>query len=307
METLHLQGSSYLLLPKLRKPTMIINNTFTFNHHNPCSTFTNFYPFSPFSFQTTKPTKSASVIVSARKKYDKEDSHSFVPKPDEVTGFFPEAVLLKKKTVQEDGKALPEFEDDDERQLFESLMLDLDTDMSVELLRHYEVMYLIHEKHAEEVAAVNEKIQDFLREKKGRVWRLNDWGMRKLAYKIQKASSAHYMLMNIELEAKYINDFKTLLDKDERVIRHLVIKRDEAITEDCPPPPLFRADEDDFDEEDDEDYDDDDWDEEDETMDGYYGDGEDGIIVIEGDDDDIDARDATSAYVTQSKTTKVKG
>ncbi|KAK9098084.1 hypothetical protein Syun_025129 [Stephania yunnanensis] len=41
--------------------------------------------------------------------------------------------------------------------------------------------------------------------------------------------------MNFEMEAKWINDFKSLLDKDEKVIRRLVIKRDEAITEDCPP------------------------------------------------------------------------
>ncbi|KAE9594885.1 hypothetical protein Lal_00013334 [Lupinus albus] len=283
-----LQGCSYLL-PNLPTTTsMIICNSITFNY-NQCFPLTNFYPSSlPLSVQI-KPSKSFSVIVSARKKNNTDDSHSSVPKPDESTGFFPEAVLLKKRTVEEDGKVLPEFEDDEERQVFESLMLDVETDMNVELMRHYEVMYLIHENHAEEVAAVNEKIQEFLREKKGRVWRLNDWGIRKLAYKIQKAKSAHYMLMNFELEAKSINDFKTLLDKDERVIRHLVIKRDEAITEDCPPPPLFSGSADDSD---DEDYED--WDDEEEMDDD--DDDEDGIIVIDGDDDDTDSRDDTSAY-----------
>lgn len=43
--------------------------------------------------------------------------------------------------------------------------------------------------------------------------------------------------MNFEVGAKWINDFESMLNKDERVIRHLVIKRDEAITKDCPPPP----------------------------------------------------------------------
>lgn len=47
--------------------------------------------------------------------------------------------------------------------------------------------------------------------------------------------------MNFEIESRYINDFKTLLDKDERIIRHLVMKQDEAITEDCPPPPEFHT------------------------------------------------------------------
>ncbi|XVE82309.1 hypothetical protein DITRI_Ditri15bG0137900 [Diplodiscus trichospermus] len=203
------------------------------------------------------------LIVEAKKKKNddsKQDAHSFIPKPDESTGFFPEAVLLKEKKVQEDGRLLPEFADDEEQELYESLNLQLQSALNVERMRHYEVVYLVHEKHDEEVESVNEKVQDFLREKRGRLWRLNDWGLRRLAYKIKKAKNAHYILMNFELEAKWINDFKTMLDEDERVIRHLVIKRDEAITEDCPPPPewhTLRSGGDDYDEEeDDEDYDD---------------------------------------------------
>ncbi|KAG4956539.1 hypothetical protein JHK84_042517 [Glycine max] len=311
-----LQGSSLkpsYPLPKLSKTTMMTANCvrFSFNYNNPCLLFANGYPSSsslPLSLQN-KPRKSASVIVSARKKDKKEDTHSSVPKPDEVTGFFPEAVLLKKRTVEEEGKLLPEFEDAEERQLFEALMLELDSDMDVEILRHYEVMYLIHEKHEEEVAAVNEKIQDFLREKKGQVWRLNDWGMRRLAYKIKKANNAHYMLINFELDAKYINDFKTLLDQDERVIRHLVIKRDEAITEDCPPPPEFhtlRANADDNDDEEfDENYDDD-WDGEDEEDGNDGDDGENGIIFVDDDDDDIDSRNETPANVRQPDIRKLR-
>lgn len=114
------------------------------------------------------------------------------------------------------------------------------------------------------------------------------------------------MLINFELDAKYINDFKTLLDQDERVIRHLVIKRDEAITEDCPPPPDFHTlrgnADDDEDEEFDEDYDGD-WDGEDEE-DGDEG--EDDIISVDGDEDDIDSRKQTSANVRQPDIRKLR-
>lgn len=115
---------------------------------------------------------------------------------------------------------------------------------------------------------------DFLREKKGKVWRLNDWGLRRLAYKIKKAKNAYYVLMNFELDAKWINDFKSLLDKDERVIRHLVMKRDRAETKDCPPPPEFhtlQAGTDD----------------EDETNFDGYDDDNDGIVVVDDDDNDV--------------------
>lgn len=203
-------------------------------------------PVSCFSISPSFPGKITpklrkSVIAAAKKKNKKEDTHSHVAKPDEATGPFPEAVLLKEKKVQEDGSLLPEFADDEEQELFELLNLELESELDVDRMRHYEVVYLIHEDRAKEVESVNTKVEDFIRENKGRIWRFSDWGLRRLAYKIQKAKHAHYILMNFELPANWINDFKTMLDKDERVIRHLVMKRDKAETEDCPPPPEFHT------------------------------------------------------------------
>ncbi|XP_010270838.1 PREDICTED: uncharacterized protein LOC104607049 [Nelumbo nucifera] len=237
-------------------------------------------------------------VISEAKKKNKVDSHSFIPKPDEATGIFPEAVLLKEKKVQEDGRVLPEFADAEEEELFEFLNLQMESQLNVERMRHYEVVYLIHEDHVEEVDSVTSKVEEFIREKKGKIWRLNDWGLRRLAYKIKKASYAKYILMNFELEAKWINDFKSILDKDERVIRHLVIKRDKAITEDCPPPPEFhtlRAGMDD--DEIEMDYDDAYEDEEDGdyledegelNMIDYDDDIEDGIILVDDENDNGD-------------------
>ncbi|CAK9187612.1 unnamed protein product [Ilex paraguariensis] len=252
--------------------------------------------FSPFSSQKPPPRLRTSVIVVANKdkknrNKKKDDTHRFVPKPDEATGPFPEAVLLKEKRVQEDGRLLPEFADAEERELYEALNLQLESDLNLERMRHYEVVYLIHENHVEDVESVNTKVQDFIREKKGKIWRFSDWGLRRLAYKIQKARNAHYILMNFEFEAKWINDFKSMLDKDERVIRHLVIKRDKAETEDCPPPPEFHSlragtDDEEEDEEDDVEYDDEedgeeDWVDEGEIDIANYNDDEDGIIYVD--------------------------
>lgn len=241
----------------------------------------------PFSSQNLPFTLRKSVLMSA-KKNNKQDRHSFVPKPDETTGIFPESVLLKEKVVQEDGKLLPEFADAEEQELYEALNLMLESDLDAERNRHYEVVYLIHEDFDEEVEKVNLKIQEFLNEKKGRVHRFSDWGLRRLAYKIRKAKNAHYILMNFEIEAKWINEFKSLLDKDERIIRHLVMKQDEAITEECIPPPEFhtlRADMDDNDDDDDVDDDDDD----DDVINIDHGNDATVIYVDEDEDEDSGA------------------
>ncbi|CAN6551210.1 unnamed protein product [Malus baccata var. baccata] len=240
----------------------------------------------PFPAQKLSVGVRRSVIVGARKnsnkEKNKEDNHSFASKPDEATGPFPESVLLRQKKVQEDGNLVPEFADAEEEKVYEFLKLQLQSDLNEERMRHYELVYLIHEKHAEEVGSVKEKMEEFLGQKKARIWRVSDWGMRRLAYQIKKAKNAYYVLMNFEMEAKWINDFKTMLDKDERVIRHLVIKRDEAITEDCPPPPEFHTlgggTDSDEEEEDDMEYDDEEYED------------EDGIIIVDADNDDIEER-----------------
>lgn len=292
METLVQTSPATYLTPNV--PNLNTNGGIGGNR-NTCLVFASGYSSTwPISVQNLSFRHRKSVIVDAKKKNgkntEKVDTHSFKVKPNEATGPFPEAVLLKEKKVQEDGKLLPEFADEEEKTFFESLNLMLESDLDVERMRHYEVVYLIHENHAEEVVKVNEKVQDFLREKKGKIWRVNDWGLRRLAYKIKKAKHAHYILMNFELEAKWINDFKNLLDKDERVIRHLVIKRDEAITEDCSPPIEFhklRAGMDGVDDDDETDYDDD-------YDDGDYDDDvEDGVIIV---DDDVE--DTKSALVS---------
>ncbi|CAH9108563.1 unnamed protein product [Cuscuta europaea] len=252
-------------------------------------------PSSSFSLPFSSGKLRFSSLIAAANKNKKVDNHSFFPGPDEATGPFPEAVLLKE--AGEDGRL--EFADAEEQALYESLNLQLESELNVERMRHYEVVYLIHEDHKDDVESVNMMVQDFLKEKKGRVWRFNDWGMRRLSYKICKATQAHYILMNFEMDAKWINDFKELLDKDERVIRHLVMKKDNEETKDCPPPPEYHSlcgdddegeDEDEeiddcdgeeFDDEFDAELDDDDEEEEEEVDDD---DDDDGAIYVEEED-----------------------
>lgn len=94
--------------------------------------------------------------------------------------------------------------------------------------------------------------------------------------------------MNFELEARWINDFKSMLDRDERVIRHLVMKKDKAETDDCPPPPEFHSlcadmNSDDEDIDYDEEFDDEDLDEE-----GDVYEEDEGIIYVDGDFDEVE-------------------
>ncbi|KAL3701638.1 hypothetical protein R1sor_019660 [Riccia sorocarpa] len=143
----------------------------------------------------------------------------------------------KKKPVVDDS--LPELDEfNDELQGY--LNLELQSGLDMDSYKHYEIMFIIHEKNVDEVQAVIDKVSAFVQDNKGFIYRINNWGLRRLAYKIKKAEKGNYVLMNIEVGAGVINDLNALLEKDERVIRHMLMSQDEAVSEDMEPPEEWR-------------------------------------------------------------------
>ena len=53
-----------------------------------------------------------------------------------------------------------------------------------------------------------------------------NWGMRKLAYPIQKKTTGFYQLIEFKAEGNVIADVETELKRDERIMRFLTVKLD---------------------------------------------------------------------------------
>ncbi len=98
-------------------------------------------------------------------------------------------------------------------------------------MRHYEVVFLVHPDQSEQVAGMVERYKALITESGGAVHRFEDWGRRQLAYPINKVHKAHYILMNVECSLEAIEELKSNFKFNDAVIRNLVIRRDEAITE----------------------------------------------------------------------------
>jgi small subunit ribosomal protein S6 len=98
-------------------------------------------------------------------------------------------------------------------------------------MRHYEVVFLVHPDQSEQVSAMIERYRSGIETKGGKIHRLEDWGRRQLAYPINKIHKAHYVLMNIECNAEALEELESAFRFNDAVIRNLVIRRDEAITE----------------------------------------------------------------------------
>jgi len=101
-------------------------------------------------------------------------------------------------------------------------------------MRHYEIVFLVHPDQSEQVPAMIERYRAGIEGRGGAIHRLENWGRRQLAYPINKVHKAHYVLMNIECDGEALGELESAFRFNDAVIRNLVIKRDEAITEASP-------------------------------------------------------------------------
>ncbi len=98
-------------------------------------------------------------------------------------------------------------------------------------MRHYEICFLVHPDQSEQVPAMLERYRGMIEGKDGVIHRLEDWGRRQLAYPIVKLHKAHYVLMNIECDNDTLDELEGLFKFNDAVLRHLTIRRQEALTE----------------------------------------------------------------------------
>ena len=101
-------------------------------------------------------------------------------------------------------------------------------------MRHYEIVFLVHPDQSEQVPAMVERYQGMVTASNGVVHRSEDWGRRQLAHPITKVHKAHYVMLNVECTHDVIDEITSAFRFNDAVLRHLVIKRDAAITEASP-------------------------------------------------------------------------
>lgn len=101
-------------------------------------------------------------------------------------------------------------------------------------MRHYEIVFLVHPDQSEQVGAMVERYRQQIENAGGKIHRFEDWGRRMLAYPIQKLVKAHYILMNIECSAETLAELESNFRFNDAILRHLTIRRDEAVTEASP-------------------------------------------------------------------------
>jgi small subunit ribosomal protein S6 len=94
-------------------------------------------------------------------------------------------------------------------------------------MNQYETVFIVTPVLSEEqMKEAVKKYQDYLSESGAEIVHEEHWGMRKLAYPIQKKSTGFYHLVEFKADGTLIADLETQLKRDERIIRFLTVKLD---------------------------------------------------------------------------------
>ena len=94
-------------------------------------------------------------------------------------------------------------------------------------MNQYETVFILTPVLSDEqMKEAVKKYEDHLTGAGAEIVHEENWGMRKLAYPIQKKSTGFYHLIEFKAEGDVIANVETELKRDERVLRFLTVKLD---------------------------------------------------------------------------------
>ena len=92
-------------------------------------------------------------------------------------------------------------------------------------MRSYELVFIAHPEVDEDgLTAVVETLEGLVKRSGGEVTQVEPWGLRRLAYPIQKQWEGQYVLMRLELEPQGVAELERGLGLTEQLMRHLVVR-----------------------------------------------------------------------------------
>ena len=97
---------------------------------------------------------------------------------------------------------------------------------------HYETVFILTPVLSDaQMKEAEEKFSKVLTDNGATIVNTEEWGLRKLAYPIQKKSTGFYCLVEFNGEPTIVKKLETAFRRDERVIRFLTFRQDKYAAE----------------------------------------------------------------------------
>ena len=97
---------------------------------------------------------------------------------------------------------------------------------------HYEAVFILTPVLSDvQMKEAVEKFKSLLEQEGAEIVNVENWGLRKLAYPIQKKSTGFYNLIEFNAESPIVDKLEIQFRRDERVIRFLTLKMEKYAVE----------------------------------------------------------------------------
>lgn len=94
-------------------------------------------------------------------------------------------------------------------------------------MKKYEAVFVFAPNMEEELRnSVVERFKGII-ESNGSIDKIDEWGMRKLAFEINDYKEGYYTLLNFQSNADVVNELDRIAKITDSVIRHMIIREDE--------------------------------------------------------------------------------
>ena len=108
-------------------------------------------------------------------------------------------------------------------------------------MRKYETIFIAHPDLVEdEVKGLIEKTQGIIESLNGQMIKVEEWGRRKLAYKVKKFTKGYYVLVRFLGTSEVLAEIERNLRLWDGVLKYQSVRLDEKTPEE-PPPPVKEA------------------------------------------------------------------
>ena len=92
----------------------------------------------------------------------------------------------------------------------------------------YETLFVVHPEKAPRIKEFIDKFKKVIEAQDGAVSHVDEWGLRDLAYRIEKQGKGYYALMQYRSSGRGVEELERNLRLTDGVLRYLTVRADEA-------------------------------------------------------------------------------
>jgi small subunit ribosomal protein S6 len=93
---------------------------------------------------------------------------------------------------------------------------------------NYETLFIVHPEKGPRVKEFIERFKKVIEGQEGVVAQVEEWGLRDLAYRIQKQGKGYYNLLQYRASGRAVEELERNLRLTDGILRYLTVRDDEA-------------------------------------------------------------------------------